>query len=97
MSVLNLIRPDLLTMKTYIPIGDDLDCRLHANELPWAPIASDNLTLNHYPDIEEQNKLEAQIADYYEVKSEELLITRRPDKTRFALGGAFLGRGEPLA
>lgn len=94
MSVLNLIRPDLLTMKTYIPIGDDLDCRLHANELPWAPIASDNLTLNHYPDIEEQNKLEAQIADYYEVKSEELLITRGSDDAIDFLMRFFLSARE---
>ncbi|MBA2710424.1 MAG: histidinol-phosphate transaminase [Tatlockia sp.] len=79
MSVLDLIRPDLVEMKTYTPIGDDLDCRLHANELPWTPLSLNNLALNYYPDRAEQNKLQAQIADYYQVKMEELLITRGSD------------------
>jgi histidinol-phosphate aminotransferase len=79
MSVLNLIRPDLLTMKTYTPTGDDLNCRLHANELPWTPLSLNDLPLNHYPDMQEQKKLEAQIAERFQIKKEEMLLTRGSD------------------
>ncbi|MBA3536385.1 MAG: histidinol-phosphate transaminase [Tatlockia sp.] len=79
MSVLDLIRPDLLTMKTYTPTGDDLNCRLHANELPWTPLSLYELPLNHYPDRQEQKKLETQIAERFQVRKEEMLLTRGSD------------------
>lgn len=80
MSVLNLIRPDLVNMKPYTPIGEDLACRLHANELPWSPAKLANLSLNRYPNREEQEILEAQIASLFQVKSNELLLTRGSDE-----------------
>jgi histidinol-phosphate aminotransferase len=76
MSVLKLIRPDLNKIKNYTPKGDELDCRLHANELPWSPLNA----LNHYPVFAEQNELEKLIASFYQVKSEELLLTRGSDE-----------------
>ncbi|MBA2651752.1 MAG: histidinol-phosphate transaminase [Tatlockia sp.] len=79
MSVLNLIRKDLITIKNYTPKGDELDCRLHANELPWAALSMDNLPLNHYPELKEQKKLETQVAEHYQLKSEQILLTRGSD------------------
>ena len=79
MSILNLIRPDLTTIQGYIPTGDDLEYRLHANELPWAPVSLDQIALNHYPNARQQQALQEQMADYYQVKPEQMVLTRGSD------------------
>lgn len=67
MSAFNLIRPDLKSIQTYIPRSDEADCRLHMNELPWSPIESANVALNHYPTMEAQSQLQQQLANRYQV------------------------------
>ncbi|ASQ46127.1 histidinol-phosphate transaminase [Legionella clemsonensis] len=79
MSVLDLIRPDLLNIQPYVPTGDELEVRLHANELPWSPIEFKNVSLNHYPKASEQQEVQRLMADYFEVKPEQLVLTRGSD------------------
>lgn len=93
MSALNLLRSDLINMKGYTPSGDDLDCRLHANELPWAPL-SNEVALNHYPDPRLQQELQEQIAALYQISSEELIITRGSDDALDFLMRLFLIAGQ---
>lgn len=93
MSVLNLIRPDLMTMKSYKPTGDDLEYRLHANELPWTPLAMEQVALNHYPEARRQLELQEQIADYYQVDSEQMVLTRGSDDGIDLLMRLFLRAG----
>jgi histidinol-phosphate aminotransferase len=93
MTVLNLIRKDLINIKGYVPKGDDLDCRLHANELPWAPLANDSIALNHYPDVRLQQKLQAQIAARYQVDADQLVLTRGSDDAIDFLMRLFLSAG----
>ncbi|HCE6159971.1 TPA: histidinol-phosphate transaminase, partial [Legionella pneumophila] len=38
MSILNLVRADLLNSKNYVPGGESARYRSHANELPWSPV-----------------------------------------------------------
>lgn len=94
MSVLNLIRPDLINMKGYIPTGDELDCRLHANELPWTPLPLNEVALNHYPDPRLECKLQEQIAALYQIDSDQLLITRGSDDALDFLMRLFLIAGK---
>lgn len=48
MSVLNLIRPELLNTQSYVHNGAP-KYRLHANELPWSALNTD-IDLNFYPE-----------------------------------------------
>jgi histidinol-phosphate aminotransferase len=93
MPALDLIRPDLLTFKGYIPWGDDLECRLHANELPWSPLSMANVSLNHYPDPRQQKRLQEQIADYYQVDNEQMALTRGSDEGLDLIMRLFLRPG----
>ncbi|WP_019216684.1 histidinol-phosphate transaminase [Legionella tunisiensis] len=79
MSVLNLIRPDLVTMKPYVPNGDELNCRLHANESPRSPIPFIDTPLNHYPDARQQQLVLEQLAEHYQISSEQMVLTRGSD------------------
>ncbi|HHF7344190.1 TPA: histidinol-phosphate transaminase [Legionella feeleii] len=79
MSVLNLIRPDLVTMKAYVPNGDELNCRLHANESPQSPIPFMDIPVNHYPDFRQQQLVLEQLAEHYQIPSEQMVLTRGSD------------------
>nr|WP_035888645.1 histidinol-phosphate transaminase [Legionella norrlandica] len=79
MSILNLVRPDLLNSPNYIPGGDQAKYRLQANELPWSPITMDELNLNYYPDMDLQKQLQEQLAIRYEVDSNQIALTRGSD------------------
>lgn len=93
MSILTLIRPDLLSMKAYQPKGDDLACRLHANESPTAPFKTKNLALNYYPDQRQIKGLEEKLASYYQVQKDSLLVTRGSDDGIDLLMRFFLRAG----
>lgn len=80
MSAINLIRPDLMSMPVYNARHDQPDCRLHMNELPWSPIESPNMALNHYPTMDAQNQLQKQLANRYQVPTSALLLTRGSDE-----------------
>lgn len=79
MSILNLIRPDLLNIQNYVPGGDDAQHRLHANELPWSPIDHDNRSLNFYPDLQTQLKVQKLLAARYQVNADQVALTRGSD------------------
>ena len=79
MSV-DLIRPDLVGMSTYVASSTHGKIRLHINEVPWAPTEEFPLSLNRYPDLEPQSHLEQELAEVYHVAPEELLLTRSADE-----------------
>ncbi|KTD19326.1 histidinol-phosphate aminotransferase [Legionella lansingensis] len=93
MSVLDLIRPDLKIINPYIPTGDDLGCRLHANELPWSPVTMENVCLNHYPNGRAQQELQMLMAAHYQIKSEEMVLTRGSDDGIDLIMRVFLRAG----
>lgn len=94
MSVLELIRPDLQSMQSYKPGGDTLDCRLHANELPWCPVSFAQVPLNHYPDIRQQQQLQQLLANYYQININQLVLTRGSDDGIDMLMRLFLRAGQ---
>lgn len=93
MSILNLIRPELLNSQNYVPGGDNAQHRLHANELPWAPVDSNDLQLNIYPDYLLQRQLQEQLAQRYEVEPDQLVITRGSDDGIDLITRLFLKAG----
>ncbi len=94
MSVLELIRPDLKSLPTYIPSGDKLPNRLHANELPWSPTSLEGVQLNHYPDSRGEQRLQVQLAEHYQVASDQIALTRGSDDGINLLMRLFLRAGQ---
>lgn len=93
MSILNLIRPELLNGQNYVPGGESSKHRLHANELPWAPVDFDSVSLNFYPDNRLESRLQKQLAACYGIEDNQLVMTRGSDDgidlvTRLFLNGA---------
>lgn len=93
MSALNLIRPDLKSIQTYLPSGENADCRLHMNELPWTPIESQGSALNRYPTMDAQTRLQNQFARHYQVSPSALFLTRGSDDGIDLLMRLFLQPG----
>jgi histidinol-phosphate aminotransferase len=93
MSILNLIRPELLAITAYIPTEDNRRHRLHANESPWSPIVFQNLALNHYPNLKDQERVQTLLANCFAIKQDELLITRGSDDGIDLLMRVFLRAG----
>ncbi|MBL7481121.1 histidinol-phosphate transaminase [Legionella bononiensis] len=80
MSILNLIRPELLNSQNYVPGGEQCTFRLHANELPWCPVNSNGtMSLNFYPDTRLQAQLQARLAERYQVDKDQIVLTRGSD------------------
>lgn len=79
MSILNLIRPELLNAENYIPGGEHIENRLHANELPWAPVSFDGIELNFYPSNYMLMQLQEQLAARYGIDNEQITLTRGSD------------------
>jgi histidinol-phosphate aminotransferase len=77
---IDLIRPDLVGMTTYVTTSTHGKTRLHINESPWAPVEGLAVSLNRYPDLEPQSKLEQLLAEVYKVNPENLLLTRSADE-----------------
>lgn len=94
MSILNLIRPELLNSPSYIPGGNNAKYRLHANELPWAPIETKPVDVNFYPDASTQDKLQRQLAARYQVEQDQLVITRGSDEGIDLVTRLFLTAGQ---
>jgi len=93
MSVLDLIRPELKRVNNYMPGGDEANCRLHANELPWSPVSA-TLPINRYPDERNLYQLQQQLAHYYQVDMQQLAITRGSDDGIDQLMRLFLRPGQ---
>lgn len=94
MSVLNLIRPELLNSENYVPGGDTAQYRLHANESPSSPVSFGSIHVNIYPDYQLQATLEEQLAKQYQVNRNQLLLTRGSDDGIDLLTRLFLTAGK---
>lgn len=75
MTVLNLIRAELLNKQPYSANNNPIKYRLHANELPWSAINSD-INLNFYPEKSLHNQLQEQLAERYQVDANQIVVTR---------------------
>lgn len=94
MSILNIIRPELLNSPNYVPGGEDSQFRLHANELPWSPVDMDSIELNYYPDTKLQIQLQEQLAARYGVDSNKMTLTRGSDDGIDLVTRLFLTAGK---
>lgn len=79
MSLLNLVRDDLLKTQDNSSSADLAKYRLHANELPWSPVTQDSLNLNCYPNQKSLNELHELMAKMYQVESNQMALTRGSD------------------
>lgn len=79
MSILNLVRADLLNSQNYVPGGESARYRSHANELPWSPVTMGEHNLNYYPNIGLQIELQKQLAKRYQINSDQIILTRGSD------------------
>ncbi|MFI4918913.1 MAG: histidinol-phosphate transaminase [Legionellales bacterium] len=94
MSILNLIRAELLTAPSYIPGGEHSKARLHANELPWSPVTADAVNLNFYPQSALQLQLQKQLALRYQVALNQIVLTRGSDDGIDLITRLFLKAGQ---
>ncbi len=94
MSILNLIRPELLDSPNYVPGGNNAEYRLHANELPWTPIETKPVNLNFYPDANVLNTLQKQLAERYQIEHDQLVLTRGSDEGIDLVTRLFLKAGQ---
>jgi len=94
MSILNLIRPELLNTPNYIPGGEDAAHRLHANELPWSPIELLDIDLNFYPKFALQKQLQENLASRFGVATDQLVLTRGSDDGIDLITRLFLTAGQ---
>ncbi|CEG56584.1 histidinol-phosphate transaminase [Legionella fallonii] len=94
MSILNLIRPELLNSPNYVPGGNNAQYRLHANELPWSPIETKPIDINFYPAIALQEEVQEQLAARYQVRSDQLVLTRGSDDGIDLVTRLFLTAGQ---
>lgn len=92
MSVLNLIRPELLNSQAYIPVSGPINHRLHANELPWSALDTE-IDLNFYPEKIVQQPLLEQLAKLYQVEVNQLALTRGSDDGIDLITRLFLRAG----
>lgn len=95
-DILSLARPDLLEMTAYVSArmsqSDGL-ILLNANENPDAPIAvASGESLNRYPQPQPARLAQA-MADYYQVRTEQILMTRGSDEAIDLLMRAFCRAG----
>ncbi|KTC83509.1 pyridoxal phosphate-dependent aminotransferase [Legionella cincinnatiensis] len=93
MSVLNLIRPELLNNQAYIPISGQINHRLHANELPWS-VLNMEIDLNFYPEKMVQQPLLEQLAKLYQIDVDQLVLTRGSDDGIDLITRLFLSAGQ---
>ena len=93
MSILHLIRPDLLQNKQDAPKADGSLHRLHANELPWTAVSLDSIHFNVYPDTQAQRCLKEQLAASYQVNENQIVLTRGSDDAIDLVTRLFLKAG----
>lgn len=94
-GVLSLARDDIRSLKAYehAQWRPELE-RLHANELPWPPLSSDDgLARHHYPEPQPAD-LVAAMAAYYGVAPDQVLVGRGSDEGIDLLTRAFCRAGE---
>ncbi|NNF51264.1 MAG: histidinol-phosphate transaminase [Gammaproteobacteria bacterium] len=88
MSILELARPEIRSLKAYSPAARRANCvRLNANESPWPRMGVSPL-LNRYPESRSAT-LTAMLADYFGVGNDHVLVTRGSDDAIDLLVRAF--------
>jgi histidinol-phosphate aminotransferase len=96
MSVLDLARPELLSLKAYSSARMEAGAAavmLNANESPYAPFAGDTQRLNRYPDPQPAGLLRL-LAQAYGVRAEQLFVGRGSDEAIDLLVRAFCRAGQ---
>ena len=94
-AVQALARPEILTLKAYSHAAwlPHL-VRLHANEAPWRPAGDTTQAgLNRYPEPQPAALVQC-LAQEFEVRSEQLLVTRGSDEAIDVLCRLFLRAGQ---
>ena len=99
MSVLDLARPEILSLQPYSSARSEAgqaDVMLNANEAPWPPPETSPeqraMALNRYPDPQPQALLE-RLAELYGVNSSQVLVGRGSDEAIDLLLRAFCRAG----
>tara|TARA_B100001964_G_scaffold109390_1_gene122198 strand:+ start:42822 stop:43877 length:1056 start_codon:yes stop_codon:yes gene_type:complete len=77
MNIKDLVRPEVLNLKPYVPAKKVLDkIRLNANESPYSVTRSASEdSLNLYPDAR-PDEIRSMVASYLKISSENIVITR---------------------
>ena len=77
MKIKDLVRPEVLNLKPYVPATKVLDkVRLNANESPYSVTKSaSNDALNLYPDAR-PDQIREKVASYLNLSSENIVVTR---------------------
>ena len=89
-----LARPDIVALEPYEHASWEPSLeRLHANELPWRPLADDSRAgLNRYPEPQPRALLEC-LAKLYEVAPDSILVGRGSDEAIDLLARGFCRAG----
>lgn len=93
MSILNLIRSELLEGAMYLPGSENSTHRLHANELPWSAVTADSIDLNFYPELKSKLRLQEQLAKRYQINTDQIVVTRGSDDAIDLVFRLFLQAG----
>jgi histidinol-phosphate aminotransferase len=90
-----LARPEIVALKAYAHAAWEPGlARLHANELPWRPVADESIGgLNCYPEPQSRALIK-RLAQLYEVEPDSVLISRGSDEAIDLLVRAFCRAGE---
>jgi histidinol-phosphate aminotransferase len=93
--VTQLARPDIVALKAYEhAVWEPSLERLHANELPWRPVADESAAgLNRYPEPQPRALVE-RLAALYEVPPEYVLVGRGSDEAIDLLARGFCRAGK---
>jgi histidinol-phosphate aminotransferase len=91
----HLARPEILALTPYShAVWLPHLVRLHANEAPWRPAGDDTEAgLNRYPEPQPE-ALVARLAQLFEVRADQLLVTRGSDEAIDLLARVFLRAGQ---
>lgn len=93
MSILRLVRPEILKIQPYSSAKNSKTLRLHANELPWSALEN-SIDLNFYPEKDLQDQLQKQLAQCYQVEADQLMLTRGSDDGIDLVTRLFLNPGQ---
>jgi histidinol-phosphate aminotransferase len=95
LKLLERARPEIVALQPYSSArmeARSATVMLNANESPWAPVGSEDSTLNRYPDPQPE-ALRARLAELYDVRADQLLIGRGSDEAIDLLVRAFCREG----
>ena len=81
-ALAELARPEIRALKPYASaraLADAAGILLNANESPWPPVGDGGMALNRYPDPQPAG-LKSRLAELYDTRPENLLVTRGSDE-----------------